>query len=344
MISEKYILRQCLSILVCIGFSCCATISASASEEIKETKPSAIDKVARTVVYLEFDKNKSEKANIGGKEVECDLYYKLPSDGKAQEDIYLPKIITEAGTGFLVKSNILAYVVTAKHLVKNSKGRGRYWVSPVEGDIISGKFEDIRAKLKEAKWFFHKHADVAVHPIVFPRGHGVIKVSPVDSLSSEPVELLTSVCVPGFPHTLGKDNISLGPLVATTEVASWPAILPGEDPRTKVIFLSERLAKGYSGAPVFTMGHPPSRGVFAKHTMKIVGIQSGVYLFPDIYSLGKRAQITQNEVSYIVPVTYLLDLLKSEEVQSFEKNLMADKISEHGVSLGSDKATAFSVR
>lgn len=325
MISKKYILRQYLSILICIGFSCCAAISASASEENKEMKLAAIDEVARTVVYLEFDIHESMTANIGGKRIECDLYYKVPSDGKAQEDIYLPKRIKGAGTGFLVQSNILNYVVTAKHVVKNNKSKGRYWISPVEGDIISGKFEDIRAKLKEAKWFFHKHADVAVHPIVFPRDHGRVKVSPVDSLSSEPVELLTPVCVPGFPHTLGKDNISLGPLVATTEVASWPAILPGKDPRAKVIFLSERLAKGYSGAPVFTMRASPSRGILTKHTMRIVGIQSGVFLFPDIHSSGKGTRITQNEVTYIVPVTYLLDLLKSEEVQYFEKNLVADK-------------------
>ena len=325
MIYDKYILKQCLSVLISIGFICCTSISASASEENIDKKLSAIDVVARTVVYLEFDIHESMTADIDDKRVECDLYYKVPSDGKAQEDIYLPKRIKGAGTGFLVKSNILTYVVTAKHVVKNNKSKGEYWLSPVEGDIISGKFEDIRAKLKDAKWFFHNHADVAVHPIVFPQDHGRVRVSLVNSLSSEPVELLTRVCIPGFPHTLGKDNISLGPLVATTEVASWPAILPGKDPKAKVIFLSERLAKGYSGAPVFTMRPSPARSILKKHTMRIVGIQSGVYLFPEIYPLGKGSQIAENEVSYIVPVKYLLELFKSQEIQCFEKNLVADK-------------------
>jgi hypothetical protein len=75
MISERYILKQGLSVLISIGLICWAVISASASEEDKDKKPSAIDVVARTVVYLEFDIHESTTVDIDGKRVEYDLYY-----------------------------------------------------------------------------------------------------------------------------------------------------------------------------------------------------------------------------------------------------------------------------
>lgn len=300
--------------LLCLLYSCSAQGIIAAKED-GDKQPSAIDTAAKTVLYLEFQQQAREIRDINGVKIECDLYHKIP--GRKE---YRPKTTRMAATGFLVQSEVALYVVTAKHAVKDVKTLGRYWLSPVEGKIESGTFDAIRAKIRGAKWFFHEHADVAVHPIVFKPEGRVFKVTPKDKLPKEPPELLTLVCIPGFPYTLGKDNVRLGPLVTTCDIASWPAILP-QDPDTKVIFLSERLAKGYSGAPVFSLKPPPSRGLSTKHTMQLVGIQTGAYVFP----VPWKGVVTTDELSYIVPVSYLVELLNSKEVQEFESDLRKRK-------------------
>jgi len=300
-----------LSFLLCLLCACDAMQAVVAAEKKDDKKPSAIDISAKLVLYLEFEQPTSEVALIEGVKVECELYYRVPNRNE-----YRPKITRVVGTGFLLESQVLHYVVTAKHLAKSSRS-GRYWISPVDGEIASGTFEEVQAKLPGARWFFHEYADIAVHPVLLPRG-GKFKVMNKNTLSAEPPELLTQVCIPGFPHTLGKDNVKLGPLVTRSEVASWPAILPN-NPLTKVIFLNDRLAQGYSGAPVYSFRPPPSYGPFTKYTMEIVGIQSGVYVFA---GPGTGTLVTKDELSYIIPTSYLIDLLDSKDVQDFEKDLL----------------------
>lgn len=314
---SAHFVRGCwIAFTLLVGFVDWSGQATLAAEKKTEKKPSAIDVVAKTVLYLEFDQQASDIIDINGTKVECDLYLKIPG-----RDNYVAKRVHTTGTGSLVRSEVLPYVVTARHLVKNTKSIGTYWISPVEGKIQSGTFEDLRRKIPGAKWFFHEHADIAVHPIILAGWGSTFNVAPKNRLSLEPPELLTLVCVPGFPHSLGRDNVELGPLVTTCEIASWPAILPG-NPDTKVIFLNARLAKGYSGAPVFSLREPPSRGVLTGHTVRLVGIQSGAYLFKNREPAGTEAIVTQDEVSYIVPVSCLVELLDSKEVQEFEKVLL----------------------
>lgn len=304
-------------IFICFVYVCFSAQKIIARQEDEDKKPSAIDVAAKTVLYLEFEQQVSEITEINGTKVECDLYLKVPG-----REVYSPKKIRIAGTGFLIKSDEIPYVVTAKHIVKNDKSFGHYWISPIEGDILSGTFDDVRTKLNGAKWFFHKDADIAIHPITFIRRGYEYRLIPKDMFSNNPLELLTLVCVVGFPHMLGKDNIRLGPLVTTCDITSWPAILPS-NPNTKVIFLSKRLAMGYSGAPVYSIQDPPSRGIFrGAHTMKLIGIQSGTFLFP-VQAQG--TVVTQDEFSYIVPTSYLIELLNSNEVQEFEQNISTKK-------------------
>jgi len=315
---SAHFVRGCwIAFTLSVGFVDWSGQATLAAEKKIEEKPYAIDVMAKTVLYLEFDQQASEIIDINGTKVECDLYLKIPG-----RDSYVAKRVRMTGTGSLVQSQVLPYVVTARHLVKNTKSIGRYWISPIEGEIRSGTFEDLRKKIPGAKWFFHEHADIAVHPIILGGRDSTFRVAPKNTLSLEPPELLTLVCVPGFPHSLGKDNVELGPLVTTCEIASWPAILPG-NPDTKVIFLNARLAKGYSGAPVFSLREPPSQSVLAGHTVRLVGIQSGTYVFKDTQPAGREAIVTQDEVSYIVPVSCLVELLDSKEVQEFEKVLLA---------------------
>jgi hypothetical protein len=284
----------------------------NATDDPNNRKTSAIDMAARTVAYLEFDQIATETTSIEGAKVECQLYYKLPG-----HDSYLPKVTaTKTGTGFLVRTDPVVYVATAKHLVKNANA-GRYWINPIAGKVEQGTFEDIGKELQGARWFLHEQSDIAVHPIVSEQRH---TFTHAHNLSTEPMELLTRVCIPGFPHQLGKDNIRLGPLVATAEIISWPALLPGRAPGAKVVFLSERLAKGYSGAPVYTLRDPPSRGILSKHTMRLAGIQSGFFVFPQ--PTAKPEMMALDELSYIVPVSYLRELLNSEDVRAFEAGLL----------------------
>ncbi len=314
---SAHFVRGCwIAFTLLVGFVDWSGQATLAAEKKPEAKPSAIDVVAKTVLYLEFDQQASEIIDINGTKVEYDLYHRVPGS-----DNFVAKRVSVTGTGSLVQSEVLTYVVTAKHLVKNTKSVGRYWISPLEGEIQSGTFEDLRKKIPGAKWFFQQHADIAVHPIILAARSNTFTVTPKSKLSLEPPELLTLVCVPGFPHSLGKDNVELGPLVTTCEIASWPATLPG-NPYTKVIFLNTRVAKGYSGAPVFSLREPPSRSVLTGHTVRLVGIQSGAYLFKDRQPVGTEAIVTQDEVSYIVPVSCLVELLDSKEVQEFEKALL----------------------
>lgn len=310
-----------LTIFICCLASYCAGEETTSEEEKIEKEPSAIDAVARTVLCLEFDQVVSQLKEHKGKQVECDIYYYRP-DLKICE----PMRATYSGTGFLVeKTKIMLYVVTAKHVVKNNKSLGRYWISGIDGNIINGNFEEVRKRIKGSKWFFHKHADIAIHPMDFGATGKSFRVVPAEKIPREPTELLTPVCIPGFPHQMGKGIINLSPLVATCDIASWPAIISNKRPNSKVVFLSKRLAVGYSGAPVFSLREPPSRGIFSKHTMNLVGIQSSVRVVPQKFE-AKETAIVTDEVSCIVPVTYLLELLESKEVKEFEKELLTTQI------------------
>lgn len=311
--NKKWIL---LTILICCLANYCVGRETTSEEKKNDKETSAIDVAARSVLYLEFDQVFSKLKEHKGKEVECDLFYVRP-DLK----IYEPMRETWFGTGFLAKTKKLNYVVTAKHVVKNNKSLGRYWISDIDGGIVNGTFKEVRKRIKGSKWFFHEYADVAIHPVDFGVKGKFFRVIPVEKIFREPTELLTPVCVPGFPHQLGKDNINLGPLIETCDVVSWPAVLSNRYPQSKVIFLSKRLAVGYSGAPVFSLGEPPSRSPLSAHTMNLVGIQSKRFVWPEKVVGKKETAIITDELSIIVPVSYLLEVFESKEVEEFEKEL-----------------------
>lgn len=298
------------TIFICCLVSYCAGEAITVEDEKNDKEPSAIDKVARTVLFLEFEEPVYEIKEGRAAEV----WYKYLDNGEMEQ-----KKSNRFGTGFLVRHNQLPYVVTAKHVVKNKNCYGTYYFSSKRGKVYSNTFQKIQKEWGEAKWFFHEYADIAIHPIGFPTNlEALCSFMKEGMLESQLQELLSEVCIPGFPYTLGKDSTMLSPVVSQCRQISWPTEVPNEqrkDPRLKFILLDKRLGNGYSGALVLSLGHSPAQSILKGHDMKLIGVvcESGT-----IEAKGGR-----DEMTLVLPTSYLLDIFEYPEVKTYEAARLA---------------------
>lgn len=92
--------------------------------------------------------------------------------------------------------------------------------------------------------------------------------------------------------------------------------MPNLNPKLKFYLIDQAIAQGYSGAPVYYAEGIPSgiyskgRALLAGETTLIIGLVSG--------SLSDR---TGGKISLVVPISYLWDILESEEFKRYEKSL-----------------------
>ena len=232
------------------------------------------------------------------------------------------KVTKSMATGFVIKHNSRDYLVTAKHAALNfekNKASGDVkstliMLSQPDGKACKLKFDEIqRAKaLPGAKWFFHRIADIAVHPIEYPKGVTVgllaIKSSDCPKIDKD-IPLLSSVYVLGFPFGIGARE-AISPVAKKAHVASNVTSLTSSriDPTLKWVLLDEALAQGFSGAPVFCIEEIHSKAKVGAWPLKagekihLIGIQS----------LALK-DAGGGKLSSIVPISYLWDILQSRD-------------------------------
>jgi S1-C subfamily serine protease len=280
----------------------------------------SVEDLSKTVVFLCQEIYVHEE--VGGQRLE--VWLKRHDTGDSEQ-----KVTKATATGFVVKHNGRDYLVTAKHVAlafESNKATGdvkstTIVLNQADGKVCELDFAEIqRAKaLSGAKWFYHSIADIAVHPLGYPKGVtldlSAIKSSDCPKVDKQ-VPLLSSVYVLGFPLGIGAQN-AISPVAKETHVASNATTL-GDlniDPRLKWILLDEALARGYSGAPVFCIeeiyskikvGNSPLK---AGEKIHLIGIQSLAL-----------SDATGGKLSTIVPISYLWDVLQSHDFLQYEKN------------------------
>ncbi|MBN1816045.1 MAG: trypsin-like peptidase domain-containing protein [Sedimentisphaerales bacterium] len=272
------------------------------AEDIPDSQSAieAIEQVTQSIVYLEFEQPVIEI--VDGKEVE--IWYR--SEGR-----FIPKIQKTIGTGFLFQHNDRSYVVTAKHLLPRSRNGGTLYINTISDAAIPIRLEDIQKRVPFAQWFCHNEADIAMHPIVtFESDKPMVRFLHPTIIKHDKPELRSRVIVAGFPHGIGFGEGTISPLVEESYVLNWPSKLQVENLAKDVnyIFLRPHLDKGYSGSPVLTLRGSPSRSILSGHSMQLIGIHIAYITDP---SGDKR--------SVVVPATYLIDILESEDFRRYEK-------------------------
>ena len=157
-----------------------------------------IDILGKTVVFLQRESQAYEMKS--GEKVE--VWYKNPLT-----KIFEPKILKQSGTGFIIKHNNRDYIVTATHVAKFMDNTSEIIINVSTDSSINISF-DLLGKIrliKNARWFYHPIADIAIHPIAFPTEKlKQLSLNTSDIPKDETnIKLLSDVIILGFPLGLG---------------------------------------------------------------------------------------------------------------------------------------------
>lgn len=265
-----------------------------------------IDELGKTTVYLReqmkcYEMKGAKKYEIWLKDIE-----------NQQSE---PKIATKSGTGFLISHHKQIYLVTASHIARNMSNKAEIIWNTASGKVKFFTFEELQNGLPSSMWFFHRSADIAVHPFGFTEKPGHIFV-PEEVFASEDdiIPLGTKVYVLGFPLNLGIKEI-LSPISKKAEIASWLTSIDFStiQPNLKFILLDEDLATGYSGAPVFISPEPQIRD----NAFVVGGIQSTLIGIQSMTISDK----TGGKMSLVVPISYLHEIFSSKDFKEYEKRI-----------------------
>ena len=129
------------------------------------------------------------------------------------------------------------------------------------------------------------------------------------------MDLLTDVIVLGFPLGIGVQK-SISPIAKKTQIASNVTTLPEIDPNLRFYLLDQALAQGYSGSPIFVSEDIPSgisvgnRPILAGEKITLIGILS-----------AGLSDATGGKISVVVPISYLWEILNSDEFLKYENKL-----------------------
>ncbi len=275
----------------------------------------SIDELGRTVVFL---RQRSQAIEMkAGKRVE--LWYKDPKTKKLE-----PKLNTQSGTALIVRYHGFDYLVTAKHVAKSLSLKAEIVMNLPDGKKMSITFEWLQKQkaIQGMQWFHHPEADMSVHPLIFPRKSDQAYITKaLFPKQDKDIPLLTSAYILGFPMGLGVQD-KLSPLAKETQIASRITSIdnPNVSPELRFLLLDEALAQGYSGAPVFYIEDLPSGVIIAGQRMK-----GGEKLhFAGIVS-ATLSDKTGGKITLVVPISYIWDILESDEFRKYEKTLPAQK-------------------
>jgi hypothetical protein len=209
----------------------------------EENKTLPMDKMTKSVVYIEGEKNKIEKLN----NIDYEIGIRLLGDKEFQ-----PLTERVTGTGFFVRNEEFLFLVTAQHVAKNLMSNVKLITADSSGNSTS-YFLD-----KNTLWTYSENADIAITNIVNPLLKKTFYDTALDfnllpSSETSPVPELSLVVV-GFPLGLGVQK-KFSPLRRESNAASGLIDLKRSDiDKTSTFFLlQDPSIGGYSGAPVFVL-------------------------------------------------------------------------------------------
>jgi hypothetical protein len=260
-----------------------------------------IDDFSRSVVFL--NQNVPITEDVGGTRFE--VWLKFPAT-----NAFIPKQSRISGSGLIVVSSNICYLITARHVATNMTE---------DCELVMGgeKKEPIRFTMSSiigqpgVRWFHHPLADVSIHPLptVTPEGLKALdrRALPIEFLDTQTNLPSRDVYVTalGFPFGLGAEREFI-PLSRDSKVSS--GIL--SDGAGLFFLLQDPSVSGYSGGPVIQSGDP--RVIATDATAESIKVVSGGARCWGFVS-GTYADDTGGKMSRIVPAFYAVDLIRQAQ-------------------------------
>jgi hypothetical protein len=260
-----------------------------------------IDDVSRSVVFL--SQNLPVTEVVSGTRLE--VWLKLPNT-----NAFIPKQTRISGSGLIVMSSNICYLITAKHVATNL-------TEDCELVMRGDKIEPLRFRMSSItgqpsiRWFHHPVADVSIHPLPTVTSEG-LKALNRRALPLEFLEAQTNlpsrdinVTALGFPLGLGAEG-EFVPLSRESKVSS--GIL--SDAGGLFFLLQDPSVSGYSGGPLIQSGDP--RVIATGPTAGSIGVVTGGARCWGFVS-GTYADETGGKMSRIVPAFYAVELIRQAE-------------------------------
>ncbi len=262
---------------------------------------STIDEISRSVVFLSQNVPVVEDNNG----IRFEVWLKFPGT-----NAFIPKQKRISGSGFVVASSNLCYLVTAKHVATNM-------TEDCELVMRGDKKEPLRFKISSItgqpaiRWFHHTNADISIYPLPTITSQGLMALDrravPLEFLESQTnlPSRDTIVTALGFPLGLGAEGEFI-PLSRDSKVSS--GIL--NDGGSQFFLLQDPSVSGYSGGPWIQSGDP--RVVATDTTAASISVVSGGVRCWGFVS-GTFGDETGGKMSRITPSFYAVDLIRKAE-------------------------------
>jgi hypothetical protein len=254
-----------------------------------------IDNASRSVVFLTDSKPVTEDVNG----VHYLVAFKNPTN-----DTFLVKRTTFSGSGAIVISSNVCYLVTAKHVALQMTPDCELLMSGDNGEPIQFKLSSITGQQPGVRWFHHPDADVSIYPLPI----GTPEVLKEMNNRAFPLSFLESgtnipsrdvfVTALGFPLGLGTQGKVI-PLSRESKVAcGWLY-----DANGYYFLLQDPSVEGYSGGPLIESGdirliNTPSGAATVTSPARCWGFVSGNY-----------ADETGGKMCRITPAFYAVELI-----------------------------------
>jgi len=225
----------------------------------------------------------------------------------------LQKTFDVSGSGFLVASERVGYLVTAKHVATNMGRSCGVSLRGAEGKTVTLTLSAlIGVRNQQLGWIHHPDLDLSVHPILpdTPEAIEAVrgKALPIQALKTNRLApnrdlVLTTL---GFPWGLGAE-LRFSPIAKESKPASGFI----QEGIYGFFLMQDPSVSGFSGAPVFEPGDPR---VVATSTNG-VGVAYGGTGCWGLVS-ATLADISGGKMARIIPSQYLVDVIRD-----FEKNV-----------------------
>jgi hypothetical protein len=260
-----------------------------------------IDDVSRSVVFLSQNLPVTEEVNG----TRFEVWLKFPAT-----NAFIPKQIRVSGSGFIVVSSNICYLVTAKHVATSM-------TEDCELVMRGETMEPLRYRLSSItgqpniRWFHHKDADISVHPLPTITSEGITALTrramPLEFLESQTnlPSRDTLITALGFPLGLGAEG-EFVPLSRDSKVSS--GIL--RDGGGMFFLLQDPSVSGYSGGPLVQSGD--ARVISTDGTAAGIAVVTGGARCWGFVS-GTFADETGGKMTRVVPAFYAVELVRQAQ-------------------------------
>lgn len=205
-----------------------------------------------------------------------------------------------AGSGFIVVHEGHHYLVTARHVIRDTAGLERHaTLRGPSGQPVDFKVSDLAID-PNARWTEHASEDVAAIAIqaapLRPLGVRAISAIDVRRIKYERLDGDPSILVLGFPLGIGVTTFS--------PIGRWTLLVSDEIEYrgAKYLILNDPSVDGFSGAPAFDLGETPlGGGSFGYGPFACNGVVSAT-LFDK----------TGGKFAAVVPPQFVLEVIRTE--------------------------------